>query len=97
MPDFLDRRLQRFRQALAAIALAFEHVVGHALRGFAADAGQDAEGFDQLFEECGGHCDETSTAHMDARTRRAMRGVQGAKTPFSARDADAAAGCPVIR
>jgi hypothetical protein len=36
---------------------------------------------------------------MDARTRRAMRGVQGAKTPFSARDADAdaAAECPVIR
>ena len=55
MPDLVDRRLQRFREPLAAVALAFEHVVGHALRGLAADAGQDAEGFDQLFEELRGH------------------------------------------
>ena len=50
MANSLDRRGQGFGQALAAFAFAFEHVVGHALRSLLADAGQDAEGFDQLFE-----------------------------------------------
>src|SRR3546814_2486705 len=53
--DAFDRLGQRVGQPPAAIALAFEHVVGHALRGLLADAGQDAEGFDQLFEQRSGH------------------------------------------
>ncbi len=51
MTDAFDRRGQRFGQALASFALAFQHVVGHALRAFLAHAGEDAEGFDQLFEQ----------------------------------------------
>jgi hypothetical protein len=48
MADTLDRCRQRLGKTLAPVALAFEHVIRHALRGFLADAGQDAEGFDEL-------------------------------------------------
>ena len=46
-----DCRRQGLGQARAALALALQHVVGHPLCGLLADAGEDAEGFYQLFEE----------------------------------------------
>src|SRR5690606_18998543 len=49
--DALDRVGQHRSQAAPALAFALEHVVGHALGGFLADAGQDPEGLDQLFKE----------------------------------------------
>jgi hypothetical protein len=51
MADALDRGREHFRQPLSACTFAFEHVVGHALRGLRANARQDAQCFDQLFEQ----------------------------------------------
>src|SRR6476469_1229659 len=67
--DALDRRGEGIGEALPTGAIPLEHVVGHALRRFAADAGQNAQGFDELFEECA-HSTPDVFAHMDVRPRR---------------------------
>ena len=51
MADARDRFAQRVGQALSAFAIAFQQLVGHALRRFLAHAGQAAQGVDQLFQE----------------------------------------------
>jgi hypothetical protein len=50
MADLLHGFGKAFAKAAPAIAIAFEQVVGHALRRFLADAGQYAQRFDQLLE-----------------------------------------------
>ena len=53
--DAIDRGGQRIGKTLSALTLTLKHVISHPLRGFLADSGQDAKGFDQLFEKGDGH------------------------------------------
>ena len=46
MLDVIERAVQRVGNAPGALLVAFQQVQRHALRGFAADAGQTAEGLD---------------------------------------------------
>src|SRR5690606_1071628 len=49
--DLGNRRLQRLREAFAALAIALKDLESHALRGFRADARQYAQGIDQLVDQ----------------------------------------------
>ncbi|KAG0773497.1 hypothetical protein G6F22_014826 [Rhizopus arrhizus] len=55
--DALHRQRQGLGQALATFALAFEQMVGHALRGLLAHARQHPQCVDQLFKQGCGHGD----------------------------------------
>jgi hypothetical protein len=54
MADALERQSQRLRETPGAGLVTLQQVIGHALRGLRADAGEAAECGDELIE--GGGC-----------------------------------------
>ena len=93
MPHRHGRRLQRLRQALGAIAVVLQQVVGHALGRLLPHAGQAAQRVDQAFEAALGHPQRPVTT-APGRGRSSGRRGTALAGPQAQREVKTGTSCP---